>query len=169
MDLISKLARKKLVRGLPQMSVPMDKFCDACKLGKHHRSSFNLKNCVSTSRPLQLLHLDLFGPTQTRSIGGTSYCFVIVDDYSRFTWVFFLTHKNDTFDVFKCFCKWVETQRSASIVSVRSGRGGEFVNAKFENFCSTHGYTHNFSSPRTPQQNGVVERKIEHCKRWLGP
>ena len=82
MDLISKLACKKLVRGLPQMGVVTDKLCDTCKLGKQHKSSFNLKNCVSTSRPLQLIHLDLFGPTQTPSIGCASYCIVIIDDYS---------------------------------------------------------------------------------------
>ena len=70
------------------MSVPMNKFCDVCKLGNTHRSSLYLKNCVSTSRPLQLLHLDLFGPTKTRSIGGNCYYFVIVDDFSRLTWVF---------------------------------------------------------------------------------
>ena len=159
MDLISKLARKKLVRGLPQLGVVSDKFCDACKLGKQHRGSFQLKNEVSTSKPLQLLHLDLFGPTQTESMGGMSYCFVIVDDYSRFTWVFFLAHKHNTLDVFKSFCKRVEKQKGLSIVSVRSDHGGEFENSRFQEFCETLGYTHNFSSPRTPQQNGVVERK----------
>ena len=59
MDLISKLARKNLVRGLPQLGIISDKFCDACKLGKQHRGSFHLKNEVSTSKPLQLVHLDL--------------------------------------------------------------------------------------------------------------
>ena len=88
-----------------------DKFCDACKLGKKHKSSFNSKNCVSTSRPLQLIHLDLFGPSQVTSMGGMSYCFVIVDDYSRFTWVYFLAHKHDTFDIFKYFCKRVKIKR----------------------------------------------------------
>ena len=118
MDLISKLARKNLVRGLPQLGVISDKFCDACKLGKQHRGSFQLKNEVSTSKPLQLLHLDLFGPTQVKSMGGMSYCFVIVDDYSRFTWVFFLAHKHNTLDVFKSFCKRVEKQKGLSIACV---------------------------------------------------
>ena len=88
-----------------------------------------------------------------------SYCFVIVDDYSRFTWVFFLAHKNHTLDIFKSFCKRVEKQKGLSIVCVRSDHGGEFENAVFQEFCENNGYTHNFSSPRTPQQNGVVERK----------
>ena len=108
MDLISKLACKNLVRGLPRLGVITDKFCDACKLGKHHKSSLSVKDWSSTSRPLQLVHLDLFGPSKTASMGGMTYCFVIVDDYSRFTWVFFLAHKHNTFDIFKSFCKRVE-------------------------------------------------------------
>ena len=93
------------------MGVPTDKFFYACKLGKQHKSSLNFKNWASTSRLLHLLHLDLFGPTHTLSIRSISYCFVIIDDFSRFTLVFFLTHKNDTFDVFKCFCKQVKLRR----------------------------------------------------------
>ena len=170
MDLISKLARKNLVRGLPQLGVITDKFCDACKLGKQHKSSFQLKTEVSTSRPLQLVHLDLFGPSKTASMGGMTYCFVIVDDYSRFTWVFFLAHKHNTLDVFKSFCKRVEKQKRLSIVSVRSDHGGEFENAHFQEFCETHGYTHNFSSPRTPQQkwSGRAQEPYTY-KKWLGP
>ena len=159
MDLISKFARKNLVRGFPQLGVISDKFCDACKLGKQHKCSFHLKNEVSTSKPLQLLHLDLFGPTQVKSMGGMSYCFLIVDDYSCFTWVFFLAYKHNTLDVFKSFYKRVEKQKGLSIVCVRNDHEGEFENTMFQEFCETLGYTHNFSSPRTPQQNGVVERK----------
>ena len=70
MDQISKLIRKNLVRGLPKIKFDKDKLCDACQQGKHHRTSFTPKNVVSTSRPLELLHLDLFGPTQVASLGG---------------------------------------------------------------------------------------------------
>ena len=111
MDLISKLARKNLVRGLPQLGIISDKFCDACKLGKQHRGSFHLKNEVSTSKPLQLLHLDLFGPTKVKSMGGMSFCFVIVDDYSRFTWVFFLAHKNTLWMFLLAFAKGLKNKR----------------------------------------------------------
>ena len=114
---------------------------------------------MSTSRPLELLHLDLFGPTQVASLGGMRYCFVIVDDYSRFTWVYFLTHKSETFNVFEAFCKMVENEKKSAILKIRSDHGGEFENSLFENLCSLNGYFHNFSAPRTPQQNGVVERK----------
>ena len=85
MHVISKLCRNDLVVGLPKLSFDFDKVCDACVKGKHRKSSFKPKNCVSTSRPLQLLHIDLFGPTRTMSLGGKQYGFVIFDDYTRYT------------------------------------------------------------------------------------
>ena len=158
-DLISKLNRKQLVRGLPLIKCEKGKICDACQHGKQSKCSFPLIKEVSTSRPLELLHLDLFGPTQIASIGGMRYCFVIVDDYSRYTWVQFLAHKSHTFSVFEVFCKMVENEKKTSILKIRSDHGGEFENSLFDYFCALNGYFHNFSAPRTPQQNGVVERK----------
>ena len=92
-DLITKLNRKQLVRGLPLIKCEKDRICDACQHGKQSKCSFPLKKEVSTSRPLELLHLDLFGPTQVASLGGMRYFFVIVDDYSRYTWGLFLDTK----------------------------------------------------------------------------
>ena len=144
-------------------------FAIACQHGKQSKCSFPLNKEVSTSRPLELLHLDLFGPTQVASFGGMRYCFVIVDDYSRYTWVYFLAQKSETFSVFEVFCKMVENEKKTSILKIRSDHGGEFVNSLFENFCALNGYFHNFSAPRTPQQNGVVERKNRRLyKKWLG-
>ena len=148
-----------MVRGLPLIKCDKGKICDACQHGKQSKCSFPLKKEVSTSRSLELLHLDLFGQTQVASLGGMIYCFVIIDDYSRFTWVYFLTHKYEIFNVFEAFCKMVENEKKSAILKIRSDHGGEFENSLFENFCSLNGYFHNFSAPRTPQQNGVVERK----------
>ena len=89
MDLISKLSRKELVIGLPKIKYEKDRLCKACQHGKQTKKSFKSKNMVSTTRPLQLLHMDLFGPSRTSSLGGKYYCFVIVDDYSRYTWTIF--------------------------------------------------------------------------------
>ena len=85
MHVISKLCQNDLIVGLPKLSFDLNKVCDACVKGKHKKSSFKSKNCVSISRPLQLLHIDLFGPTRTTSLGGKSYGFVIIDDFSRYT------------------------------------------------------------------------------------
>ena len=71
----------------------------------------------------------------------------------------FLKHKDDAFEAFKSFCLRVQNEKSSNIVSIRSDHGGEFENSLFENFLDNNGISHNFSCPRTPQQNGVVERK----------
>ncbi|CAJ2653255.1 unnamed protein product, partial [Trifolium pratense] len=88
--LISKLSKLDLVRGLPKIKYHSNTLCGSCQKGKITKSSFKPKNIVSTSRPLELLHIDLFGPVQTASINGKKYGLVIVDDYSRWTWVKFL-------------------------------------------------------------------------------
>ena len=88
MHVISKLCRNDLVIGLPKLSFDFDKICDAYVKGKHRKHSFKPKNFVYTSRPLQLLHIDLFGPTRTMSLGGKQYSFIIVDDFTRYNGCF---------------------------------------------------------------------------------
>ncbi|WJX68356.1 hypothetical protein P8452_52731 [Trifolium repens] len=157
--LISKLSKLKLVKGLPNLKYHSDALCGPCQIGKISKTSFKPKNIVSTSRPLELLHIDLFGPVSTASINGKKYGLVIVDDYSRWTWVKFLRVKDDAYDVFSIFCTQVQNEKGLKILKVRSDHGGEFENEPFATFCEDHGIVHEFSAPRTPQQNGVVERK----------
>ena len=83
----------------------------------------------------------------------------MVDDYTRWTWVMFLNHKDEAFKVFHIFCKRVQNEKGIYITSIRSDHGGEFENESFQRFYEENGILHNFSTPRTPQQNGVVERK----------
>jgi hypothetical protein len=99
-----------------------------------------------------LLHMDLFGPIAYISIGGSKYCLVIVDDYSRFTWVFFLQEKSQTQETLKGFLRRAQNEFGLRIKKIRSDNGTEFKNSQIEGFLE-------FSSPYTPQQNGVVERK----------
>ena len=101
---MSKISKNDSVNGLPKMSFK-NNFCDACQQGKMHKSSFKSKNVISTNRPLELIHIDLFGPSRVASLNGSRYAFVLVDDFSRFTWVIFLKHKNDAFNEFSIFCK----------------------------------------------------------------
>ena len=104
--------------------------------------------------------MDLFGPSRTASLGRKYYAFVIVDDFSRFTCVIFLKFKDEALLIFENFCKRVQNEKGYTITSVRSDHGGEFDNDAFEKFCNNNGYyDHNFSFPRIPQQNGVVDRK----------
>ena len=103
--------------------------------------------------------MDLLGPTRTTSLGGKKYALVIVDDFSRYTWVLFLAIKDETFKTFKRHYKRITNLKGQSVIFIRSDHGSEFENQFFDHFCSKHGIDHNFSTPRTPQQNGVVERK----------
>jgi len=159
MHLLSKLSKKEVVRGLLNLPFQKDKICDACQFGKQVRSSFKSILEISTTRPLQLLHMDLFGPSRTTSLGGKHYAFVIVDDFSRYTWVIFLATKEEALKTFSYFCKRVQNEQGYLITTIKSDHGGEFDNDAFEILCNENGYKHNFSAPRTPQQNGVVERK----------
>ena len=84
---------------------------------------------------------------------------VIVDDYSRFTWVIFPASKYETFKLFNFFCKKVKKEKGFCIAKIRSDHGGESKNKLFKILCEENGIDHTFSCARTPQQNGVVERK----------
>ncbi|GJR43693.1 retrovirus-related pol polyprotein from transposon TNT 1-94 [Tanacetum coccineum] len=159
MQLIQSLASKELVRNQPKLKYDRH-FCDACKIGKQAHASHKAKNIVSTTRCLELLHMDLFGPSAIRSYGGNRYTLVIVDDYSRFTWTRFLANKIEAFEKFKIFSKMIQNKLGCSIVLIRMDHGGEFDNkVQFGNYCDLNEISHNFSAPRTPQSNGVVERK----------
>ncbi|XP_070050394.1 uncharacterized protein [Nicotiana tomentosiformis] len=131
----------------------------ACARGNHVKSLFKSKKDVRTLKPLELLHMDLCGPMRVPSTGGKRYIFVIVDDYSRFTWTLFLRTKDETFEVFVAFVKKIQVKMESKVACIRSDHGTKFDNAKFDEFCSKNSITHNFSALRTPQQNGVVGRK----------
>ena len=85
MEHLNKLTKHDLVIGLPKIKFVKDKLCDACQNGKQTKSTFKSNNVVSTTRTLQLLHMDLFGPSRTRSFRGNVYALVIIDDFSRYS------------------------------------------------------------------------------------
>jgi transposase InsO family protein len=114
---------------------------------------------MTTNRPLELLHMDLFDPIAYISIGGSKYCLVIVDDYSRFTLVFFLQKKSQTQETLKGFLRRAQNKFGLRIKKISSDNGMEFKNSQIEGFLEEEGIKHEFTSPYTPQQNGVVERK----------
>jgi len=104
------------------------------------------------------------------SRGRKRYVCVIVDDYSHFTWNLFLASKDETVEKFVAFIKKVEKRVGHSLVCLRSDHGTEFENSRFIDFCGEHGVEHNFSTPRTPEQNGVVEcknRTLEDMTRTM--
>jgi transposase InsO family protein len=117
------------------------------------------KNIMTTTRQLEMLHMDLFGPVAYISITGIKYGLVIVDDYSRFTWVFFLHDKSETQEVLKKFLKRAQNEFDAMVKKIRSDSGSKFKNTQLEDYLDQEGIKHEFSAPYTPQHNGVAERK----------
>jgi len=89
------------------------------------KSYFKAKDIVSTSRPLENLHIDLFGTINTASLYGSKYGLVIVNDYRRWTWVKFLRSKDNAYDVFGNFCTQIKSEKEMKILKVRSDHGGE--------------------------------------------
>ncbi|GJT66108.1 putative ribonuclease H-like domain-containing protein [Tanacetum coccineum] len=156
---LNKLVKGNLVRGLPSKIFQNDHTCVACQKGKQHKASCKAKLVSSISQPLQLLHIDLFGPTSVRSLNHKTYCLVITDDFSRFSWVFFLRTKDETSGILKDFIRQIENQLNQKVKTIRCDNGTKFKNRDFIEFCGSKGIKREYSNARTPQQNGVAERK----------
>jgi transposase InsO family protein len=166
---LAKLQKDEHILGLTNVVFEKDRLCSACQaekqVGAHHPS----KNILSSSRPLKLLHMDLFGPIAYISISGNKYGLVIIDDFSRLTWVFFLQDKSEAKGVVKKFIRRLQNEFELKVK--RSDNGSEFRNTQVEEFLDEEGIKHKLSAPYTPQQNGIVERKnrtlIEAAKTML--
>nr|GEZ74091.1 hypothetical protein [Tanacetum cinerariifolium] len=156
---MNKLMRHNLVRGLPTKSFDNDHTCTACLKGKQHKASCKSKLVNSVTKPLHTLHMDLFGPTSVSSISHKWYCLVMTDDFSRFTWTFFLRSKDENSDILKKFITEIENLKDLKVKIIRCDNGGEFRNKEMNDFCSQKGIKREFSNARTPQQNGVAERR----------
>ncbi|GJS11514.1 retrovirus-related pol polyprotein from transposon TNT 1-94 [Tanacetum coccineum] len=158
-DYINLLSKKDVVIGLPKLKYVKDQLCSSCEVSKAKRSSFKSKTVPSSKGRLNLLHMDLCGPMRVASINGKKYILVIVDDYSRYTWTLFLRSKDETPEVLKDFLTMIQRNLQALVISVRTDRGTEFLNKTLNAFFKEEGIEHQTSTPRTPEQNGVVERR----------
>lgn len=154
---LTLLRNKGMVTGLPE--IRDIKFCQGCAYGKQTRRSFPVGQAWRASECLELIHADLCGPMQTTSLGGSKFFFLLTDDYSRMSWVYFLESKGQAFDRFKQFKVLVEKQSGLYIKTLRTDRGGEFVSHEFISFCEENGIQRELTTPYTPEQNGVAERK----------
>ena len=94
--------------------------------------------------------MDLFGPVNVLSINRSSYCLVVIDDYSRFTWVFFLSNKTGIADLIKKFVVMIEKQTNNQVKALRTDNGTEFKNLILDHFCAEKGIVHQYSSAHTP-------------------
>ncbi|GKA24169.1 putative ribonuclease H-like domain-containing protein [Tanacetum coccineum] len=156
---INKLVKENLVRGLPLKRFKNNQTCVACLKGKQQKASCKSKIQNSITQPLFMLHMDLFGPTFVSSLMNKKYCLVVTDDYSRFTWVFFLASKDETSGILKSFITEIENLVDKKVKIIRCDNETEFKNKVMSKFCEHKGIKREFSIARTPQQNGIAERR----------
>lgn len=152
------LSKKQMVEGLPQIE-KIDGVCEVCAKGKQHRDTFPKHANWRATEKLQLIHTDLCGPIQPETTREKRYILSFIDDFSRKTWIYFLSLKSEAFTYFKSFKLMIENEARMKIGCLRSDRGGEFTSKEFNEFCASHGIKRQVTAAFTPQQNGVAERK----------
>ncbi|PKU76601.1 Retrovirus-related Pol polyprotein from transposon TNT 1-94 [Dendrobium catenatum] len=135
--------------------------CNSCRMGKSHRLPFQ-KSINNSSFPFELVHSDVWGPSQITSNYGFRYYVSFIDDFSKYTWIYPLLQKSDVFYKFLEFQRMIERQFQTHIRKLRTDGGGEFINNKFKTYLTAQGILHQFTCPYTPSQNGVAERKHRH-------
>nr|GFB32465.1 retrovirus-related Pol polyprotein from transposon TNT 1-94 [Tanacetum cinerariifolium] len=157
-DTINDLAND-LVSGFPKFKYHKEHLCPSCEQGKSKRASHPPKPVPNSRQRLHLLHMDLCGPMRIASINGKRYVLVIVDDYSRYTWVHFLRSKDKAPEVIIKFLKRITVLFQSPAIIIRTDNGTEFKNQVLKEYFDTVGISHQMYSVRTPQQNGVMERR----------
>ncbi|GKC53314.1 retrovirus-related pol polyprotein from transposon TNT 1-94 [Tanacetum coccineum] len=156
---INHLARHGLVRGLPKIKFEKDHLCSACAMGKSNKRPHKPKFEDTNQEKLYILHMDLCGPMRVASVNGKKYILVIVDDYSRFTWVKCLRSKDEALDFIIKFLKMIQVRLKVPVRRIRQDNGTEFVNQTLCEYYEKVGISHETSVARSLQKNGVVERR----------
>jgi transposase InsO family protein len=131
---LHKLLKGEHILGLTNVHFEKDRICSTCQAGKQVGAHHPHKNIMTTDRLLELLHMDLFGPIAYISIGENKYCLVIVDDYSRFTWVFFLQEKSQAQETLKRFLRRAQNEFRLRIKKIRSDNGTDSRIHKLKDF-----------------------------------
>jgi transposase InsO family protein len=131
-DLLCRLSGLGLLRGLPLLKFESNLVCALCHHGKMIVASYSLVNTVMTKQPRQLLHMDIVSPSSFRFVGGKWYVLIIVDNYSRYSWGFFLESKDELFENFQSLSLRLKNEHSNCLKAIRSDNGTEFRNASFD-------------------------------------
>ena len=160
---LSLLSRNNVVVGIDSVKKDSNFQCEPCALGKMHRLPFPKRSLSRAKLIYETIHSDLCGPLQIDSVGGSRYILTFTDDYSRYTFVYFLQRKSEVLSYFKKFVNLVENNRQKIkelnvINSIRSDNGGEYTSKDFDVFCTEKGISRQFTNPDCPEQNGVSER-----------
>ena len=154
---LNKLSNKNMVNGLDG-GLPAEISCETCALCKITAKPFHTYSGVQSHEVLELVHTDLCGPMNVKTLAGSRYFITFVDDYSRYVCIYFLKDKSDVFEAFSKYVTMAERQTGKKLKILRSDNGTEYVNKKFKDYCSRNGVIHQTTMVYTPQQNGIAER-----------
>ena len=157
-DNLVQIDKSQDVREFPPITKPTRSFCRECNIGKQFRVNFKTKGYYTT-KPLKLIHTDLYGPNQIKLLHGYYYFIFFADYLTRMTWISFLKKKSEAFKNFKAFKELVENEIDLKIKFLQYNNGGEFTSNEFGIFYEEHGIKRYFLVERGPQHNGVAERK----------
>jgi transposase InsO family protein len=136
---LCRLSGLGLLQGLPLLKFESNLVCAPYHHDKMIAASHSSVNTVMTEQPEQLLHMDTIGPSWVCSMGGKWYVLIIVDDYSCYSWVFFLESKDEVFEHFQSLALRLNNEHPSCLKVIRSDNGTEFKNASFDQFCLEHG------------------------------
>ena len=136
---LSIVSKHESVLGIPKISRVNNAVCGPCQLGKQTKAKHPGTQIIATSRPLELLHLDLMGPTKTESLGWKRYILVVVDDFTRYTWVILLRSKSDALEHIEALCIRLQNEKSLKVDRIRNDHGKEFENSYMKSFCTRSG------------------------------
>ena len=155
---LQKLAKEELVDGFDyNVSREID-FCESCVEGKHHRKTFPVDGGKRSDEPLGLVHSDVCGKMNSKSLSGGEYFLTFIDDKTHYVWTYILKCKDEVFPRFLEWKAQVEKSTDRKLKVLRTDNGGEYVSAEFEKYLKTEGVRHQLTVPKTPEQNGVAER-----------
>ena len=143
---------------LPSLVVEPIPLCESCLEGKMTKRPFSSKGNRAKDL-LDLIHTDVCGPMNVKARGGYEYFITFTDDFSRYGYIYLLHRKSDSFEKFKEFRAEVEKQLGKSIKAICSDRGGEYLSNEFIDHLTQNGILSQLTTPGTPQQNGVAERR----------
>jgi transposase InsO family protein len=137
--LLCQLSGLGLLQGLPLLKFESNLICSSCHHGKMITASHSPINTMMTEQPGQLLHMVTVGPSRIRFMGGKWYVLVIVDDYSHYSWVFFLESKDEVFEHFQRLALMLNNEHPNYLKAIHSDNETEFKNSSFDQFCFEHG------------------------------